>query len=237
MRDIRHTFKTFAARACTSAALLFALLFVLHAAAGSALAQDKTTEVQEKALKENGIERPPAVNTRPWEDLARKGRELYQERKLDAFTRIDVSATAELNDDGTLKPESVKMTWATSSDEAVVSLAQQLLTAISQSKVLGVLKDAKQVSMRLKVDDTNALINVSSAMPSAESARKLADGYSALIRLATMTKKGTREGELYEGLRFDSDDKLFTFKFEMSKERLGDIIMEMLAKKDAAAHS
>ena len=227
---------TLASRACAPLALCAALLFALHLTAGSALAQDRTAAGQGNASKESGAPRPVG-STMPLEDLARRGKQLYDERKIDASTRIDVSATAELNDDGTFKPESVVLTWTAASDETVASLVQQFFTAVGDSKVLGVLKGARQVSLRLKVDEANALLAVSSAMPSAERARQMADGYSALVRVAATTKKGTLEGRLYEGLRFDSDDKLFTFKFEIPKERLGDIITEMLAKKAAAAHS
>ena len=236
MRDTRQTFRTFAERACAPAVLSAALLFALHATAGAALAQDKTAEGQEKVLKDSGAPRP-VLNKMPLTELMRRGKQLYDEKRLGASTRIDVNATAELQTDGTFRPGSLVTTWTTSSDETATALAEQLITAVSESKVLSVLKDAKEVSVRLKLDDANALVSVSSAMPSAERARQMADGYSAMIKFGVTAKKGTREGEIYEGMRFASDDKLFTFTFEMPKERLGLIIMESLAKKDAPAYS
>jgi hypothetical protein len=236
VRDVKQTIRTIAARACAAVSLCAALLFALHATAGVARAQDKAAEEQEKILKETGT-RPPVMNTVPLEDLARKGKELFDAGRLGADTRIDVSATAGRNDDGTLKPDSLVLTWTTASDETVASFVQQFFSALSQSKLLGALEGAKELSLRLKVDEANAHFSVAAVMPSAGRARQYADGYGALLRIATLKKQGTNEGELYKSVGFASDDKLFTFTFEMPKERLAGIISEMLAKKAERARS
>lgn len=194
---------------------------------------EKRAEAEmERIARENGIARPPGnINTKPFEDIAIKGKELFDKGQLNFNSAIDVTATGELNEDGTLKPETVKLEWATASDQNTADLAQQLITAMSQSKVLVVLKGAKQVRISLKLDQQTVKIAVLSELPTEEEAMKTALGCSALVAIGKQAKKGTNEGILYENLKFDNQGKQFAMNFEMPKDAAGQMIKEMLAKK------
>ena len=197
-------------------------------------AQKKAEEDMDRVAKANGIERPPEINTKPFEDIALKGKELIDQGKLDLKnSTLDVTATAERNDDGTLKPETVKIDWGSTRDENMSLLAQQLVTALSQSKVLVVLKGAKDVRIALKLDQQNVSIKVSSELPSEDEAKKNADGYAALVAIGRLAKRGTNEGELYNNVNFNNDGKQFTMSFEMTKDAASKVIADMLAKKAA----
>ena len=185
-----------------------------------------------KMAKDLGVDMVPAVNTKPFEDVAVKGKELIDQGKLDLKnSAIEVTATAERNVDGTLKPETVQLNWVTAGDENTNALAQQLLTALSQSKILSVLKDAKNVRLALKLDQENVSIQVSSDLSSEEVASKAALGYGALVGFGRMKKQGTDEAELYKNLKFSSEGKQFKMSFEMPKDAAGKMITDMLAKK------
>jgi hypothetical protein len=195
--------------------------------------EQKQAEAEmERIAKENGISRPPGnINTKPFEDIAVKGKELFDQGKLNLSSAIEVTATAEMNEDGTLKPETVKLNWVTASDENTAALAQQMVTALSQSKVLVVLKGAKTVNIGLKLDQQNVSIKILSDLPSEDDAMKTALGCGALVAIGRKAKQGTNEGVLYENLKFDSQGKQFAMNFEMPKEAAGKMISEMLAKK------
>jgi hypothetical protein len=195
--------------------------------------EKRAEEEMARIAKENGIARPPGnINTKPFEDIAVKGKELFDQGKLNLNSAIDVTATGELNQDGTLKPETVKLDWGTTpSDQNTADLAQQLITAMSQSKVLVILKDAKNVTISLKLDQQTVKIVVMSDLPTETEAMKTALGCSALVAIGRSAKKGTNEGTLYENLKFDSAGKQFAMSFEMPKDAAGKMIAEMLAKK------
>src|SRR5215218_8168866 len=195
--------------------------------------EEKQAEAEmARIAKENGIARPPGnINTKPFEDIAVKGKELFDQGKLNLDSVIDVTATAALNEDGTLKKESINFDWKTASDQQTADLAQQLITAMSQSKVLVVLKGAKDVRISLKLDQQTVKIEVLSDLPTEDEAMKTALGCSALVAIGRSAKKGTNEGILYENLKFDSDGKQFAMNFEMPKDAAGKMITEMLAKK------
>src|SRR5437588_3942099 len=93
--------------------------------------QKRAEEAMDRVAKANGIDRPPTINTKPFEDIALKGKELIERGKLDLKnTTLDVTATAERNDDGTLKPETVKIDGLKQDEMSL--LAQQLVNALSQ---------------------------------------------------------------------------------------------------------
>jgi hypothetical protein len=191
-----------------------------------------------RMAKELGVELVPEINTKPFEEIAIKGKELIDQGKLDLKnTAIEVTATAERNDDGTLKPETVKLNWVTTSDENTNALAQQLITALSQSKVLLVLKGAKDVRLALKLDQQIVSVKVMSDLPSEDAAAKSATGYTILVAGGRLKKRGTNEGELFNNLKFNSEGKQFTMSFEMPKDAAGKVIADMLAKKAAAAQN
>src|SRR5947209_5034860 len=202
--------------------------------------QKRAEEALDRVAKANGIERPPEINTKPFVDIALKGKELIDQGKLDLKnSTLDVTATAERNDDGTLKAETVKIEGL-ANDENMSLLAQQLITALSQSKVLVVLKGAKDVRIALKLDQQNVAIKVLSELPSEDDANKTANGCALLVALGRKAKQGTNEGELYNSLKFDNDGKQFSMSFEMPKDAAGKMIADMLAKKaakDAAAQN
>lgn len=195
--------------------------------------EKKAEEEMARIAKEAGIARPPGnINTKPFEDIAVKGKELFDQGKLNFNTAIDVTATGALNEDGTLKPETVNIDWGTTqTDQNTADLAQQLITAMSQSKVLVVLKGAKDVRISLKLDQQTVKIAVMSELPTETEAMNTALGLSTMVAVGRKVKQGTNEGVLYENLKFESTGKQFTMNFEMPKDAAGKMINEMLAKK------
>ena len=197
--------------------------------------EQKQAEAElDKIAAENGIKRPPAINTKPFEDIARQGKKLADDGKLNLSAAIEVTANAPLGPDGTLV-EPVQLNWVTPGDENTSALAQQLITALSQSKVLSILEGAKEVNLALKLDQQNVSVRIASELPTDAEASKYATGYGLLLAMARNSKKGTSEGELYKNLKVDNDGRRFVLSFEMPKEAAGKMIAEMLAKKDAKA--
>jgi hypothetical protein len=234
LRDLPHMIRAFAARASSAAALCAALLFALHATAPASHAQTKAAGDSQRAAKESGAPPPPVVDTMPWQEFIRKYKELFEQGRLGADTRLDATAAGERQDDGSLNPETVVFTWTTASDETAASLAQMFVATLSRSRLLRALEGAKEVSLRLRLDETNAFLSVTASMASEERARMFASGYGAMLRVAAESKKGTWEEKLYRSVGFASDGKLFTFTFEMPKGELSDIIADVTAKSAAA---
>jgi len=197
--------------------------------------EEKKAEAElDRIAKETGVKRPPKPNARPFEDLARDGKQLFDEGKLNLNSAVEVTAVAPLNPDGTLV-EPVNLNWVTSSDENTERLARKLLTALSQSKIFAMLEGAKQVKLALKLDQQNVSVRVASELPSDADADRYATGYGVLLAAVRLNKKGTKEGDLYNNLKVDNSGNEFIMTFEMPKDAAGKMIIEMLAKKAGTA--
>jgi hypothetical protein len=189
----------------------------------------------EAVARANNIERPPRINTKPFEDIANKGKQLYDAGRLDLNAAIGVSVTADRNEDGTLDRETVRFEWEKTADETMNALAQEFVTAISESRVLSILKGAKQVRMALRLDGQTVSVRIVTAVESGSRAEQMATGYGLLLLTARRAKQGTDEGELYNRVKVSSEGQNFVLGFEMPRDAAGKMIAEMLAKKAAAA--
>ncbi|HEX8282361.1 MAG TPA: hypothetical protein VF588_03360 [Pyrinomonadaceae bacterium] len=232
MRKLTSASRTTTPRASHGrlARLLLALAALLLCGAALAQAQERRHEGGDGVLQ-------PTVNVKPFEEVALLGKQLVEQGKLGPDTTINVSATAERMEDGRLRPESVKVQWHTAPDETVTTLAHKLLTALSESRVLGALEDAKSVRLGLKLDRQNVSVLVAGEMPTEIEASRYVEGYKMFLRLGVMAKRGTDEGRLYERLGFSSEGKMFKMSFEMPRDEAARMIADMLAKKAAKAAS
>ena len=196
----------------------------------SAAQESKPVEGQDGAA----IRRPPTINVKPFEDIALEGKKLVEQGRLGPDSTLDASVAAELNDDGTLKLDTAKFD-SVASDDGVDMLARQFVRALSQSKVFGIISEegAKAVRLTLRLDRQNAFFEAASEMPSEDEAARMATGYDALIHFASVSKRGTSEGELYNAIKFSNDGRQFRMTFEMPKEAAAKIIADMLARKAA----
>ncbi len=201
-------------------------LAALLLCAGFAQAQERVDEKGEAV-------RRPTLNVRPFENLALVGKWLVQQGKLGPDTTLDVSATAEPDADGRLKPESVQVLWHTSTDETLVTLTRQALTAFSESRVLSALEGATAVRLALKLDRHNVSFQMACEMPAESEARKYVDAYGLMVKMGRIAKSGTDEGELFKRLGFSSEGKVFKMSFEMPRAEAARMIADMLAKKAA----
>jgi hypothetical protein len=174
--------------------------------------------------------RPPSVNVKPFEDLALRGKQLVEQGRLGPDTVFEATATAEREADGRLRPDSVQIVWNVAADEAVTALAQQALAAFSESRVLATLEGVKAVRLALKLDRQNVSFQVACEMPAESEARKYADGYGLLVKMGSIAKSGTDEGELYKRLGFSSEGKMFKMSFEMPRAEAARMIAEMLRR-------
>jgi hypothetical protein len=235
----------FAEWAAAAAVLCVLALCALYARGADASAQEPQ-QPQQSAPRpapdrsgESAEERPQAINALPFVETVRRGVELYRQGKLGPATRLDMAATAKRLEDGTLDLNSVKLT-SLSADDDLLALAQQLLVAVSQSRILAGLEGASDVTFGLRLDERVVAVRISCEMPterdanryanSERDANRYANGYSALLGVGAQVKKGTREGELYKKMQITSEGKLFTFRFEMPKEEAGRMLAEALAK-------
>ena len=184
----------------------------------------------EEAANKYGTPRP-TINPRPFVDLVKRGKEMADKGEINLSGVVDVVVTAERNDDGTLKRETVRIDWKSVSDEKMAELAQQFLTALSESKALVMLKGAKNVRMSLKLNEQVLSVEVRGEVESAARASDMAKGIGLMVAGGRIVKKGTDEGELYNNVKATSDGNNTVLSFEMPRDAAGKLMGKMLAKQ------
>lgn len=194
----------------------------------------KAAEAQmDEVEKQTGVKRP-RINPGPWEDLAKEGKQLFDEGKLNVNSAVDVSATAERDADGKLKPESVNIKWNTPPADATTEMmARKVITAVSESKMLSALEGAKGVDMSLKVGEQDIAVVIGNQFPSAAEAEKVANAYAMLLLGARVARDGTEDAELYRSVKVSQDGSRFVITFKMPKDAAGKMIADILSKKAA----
>jgi hypothetical protein len=200
-------------------------------------ARKKAEQEMDEVEKTTGV-RKPHINSKPWEDLANEGKQLFEQGKLNLNSSVDVNATAERADNGKLNPDSVQLNWKKPPDETTKLLARKLITAVSESEMLSTLDGAKGVDMSLKLDEKEVAVVIGNEFASAADAEKYANGYVLFLLYARAFKSGTDEGELYNNVKLGREGNRFIISFKMPKDVAGKMIANMLSKKaakDAAA--
>ncbi|HEX8282360.1 MAG TPA: hypothetical protein VF588_03355 [Pyrinomonadaceae bacterium] len=201
-------------------------------------ARQKAEAQMDEVEKQTGVKRP-RINPAPWEDLAKEGKQLFDEGKLNVNSAVDVSATAERDADGKLKPESVNVRWNKPPPDATAELmARKVITAVSESKMLSALEGAKGVDMSLKVDEQDIAVVIGNQFPTAAEAEKIAGAYATLLFAARISRSGTEDAELYKSVKISQDGTRLVITFKMPKDAAGKMIADILSKKaakDAAA--
>lgn len=189
----------------------------------------------DRIARENNIRRPAQINTRPFEDIAQKGKDLIDKGSLDLKSSVvDVSVAAERNEDGTLKNDTVKID-GTAGNAAMSELATEFVNAVSQSRVLSALEGTGEVRMGVKLDDQKVSVRIASVMASDERASQMANGYGLMLLAARIKKEGTVEGELWKNVQVRTEGNQLVMIFEMPREAAAKMIADKLAKKAAAA--
>jgi hypothetical protein len=178
--------------------------------------------------------RPPAVDTAPFVRLAERGRMMVESGRLGWDTALHMSATVEVNEDGSFKPESAKIEWREAGNEDAVELARQLVTAVGESRLLGVLRGhSKSARIEARLDRASVMLGLETEFASEAEAERTATGYDMLLAVERLRKAGTAEGALYKALKITSGGKVFRVSFEMPKEAVAKTVAEMLDERAA----
>ncbi|HVG30085.1 MAG TPA: hypothetical protein VM864_10330 [Pyrinomonadaceae bacterium] len=169
----------------------------------------------------------PTVNLSPFRDLLAKALRLRADGSLTADDTFDFTVEADRAEDGALG--NVAIGGASAGSDHWRELARDFISAVSDSRLLAVFKDALHVHMRFRLDARTSLASLNFEAPSAERAQQLARGYEGLVRIASLQQRGANSAALLNGLKVSASGKQFAVKLEMSREQLGNLLRQSLS--------
>ncbi|HZG50922.1 MAG TPA: hypothetical protein VEZ40_02195 [Pyrinomonadaceae bacterium] len=177
---------------------------------------------------------PSDFNLRPFTDLLKQGKQMKDAGEINLSTTLEMEFEANREKDGTLT--GLRVTGdGSASNPKVRELAKKFVAAISASKLLAGLEGARHLKMKLKVNDKDISVNLSTEMASAESASLSSELYTILLRQGMKAKAGKDEEAIYKSVRIDSEAKYIVVSFEMPSKAAGDLLSKLIKKDEAAA--
>jgi hypothetical protein len=189
--------------------------------AAELLAKAKDKESANQALdqvaKAGNVERPEEskINKKPLKDWVANADKLRLAGKLDLTKTVELEITADRQPDGTLTNVFVVRK---DGDPQLIEVAKDLAAAISDSKVLYFLPDAKHLRMTMRLDNLNVMARVETDVGSEARAVDMAKAYAGLLYLGQLKKKGEDEETLYKAARVKADGKQVIVNFSMPRE-------------------
>jgi hypothetical protein len=194
-------------------------------------ATPQTAEEAERIAKEANVEKFPTINTKPFTDLLRQGKEMRDAKEIDLSGNLEMEVEADRQEDGRLT--NVVVTGAAASNPKLVQLSKDFIAAISDSKVLAALKGTRQLKMKLKLDDKDVSVRVLTEMASADEASMMSNGYNGLLWIGAQTKKGKDEEAIFKSVQIASEAKQIVLTFNMPRKAAGDLLTKMIKKNEA----
>lgn len=170
-----------------------------------------------KIAAEHNVERPSedAINKKPLKDWLARANERKVKGELDLSQAFEMIIEAQLDPDGTLHDAEVVQKTG---DPRLIEVAKELVAAIGDSKVLGFMKkDARQLRITIKMDQTEVVAKVESEVATPERAKELSQGYNLLLAGGTIARKGQDEEILYKSTKVSADGKQVVVNFKMPR--------------------
>jgi hypothetical protein len=200
---------------------------------------DKSPEEAQKELeaasKTTGIElaEEGEINKRPFKDLAVYATELKNKGKLDFEKPFSVTIDSSLDKAGKLTDARVTKGLG---DETLVDLGKRLVAAMNDSGILFYLKKINEdkpgtkVVFTIRQDGKEVVAIVESEVTSADSARKLSNGFSIMLDLAADSRKGHDEELLLRNTTVSPNGNKVVFKLTMAQQEVADIVKRGMAE-------
>ncbi|HEX8632594.1 MAG TPA: hypothetical protein VF703_00425 [Pyrinomonadaceae bacterium] len=176
---------------------------------------------------------PSDINLRPFTDLLKQGKQMKDAGEIDLSATLEMEFEADREPDGGLT--NLKVKDGSASNPKVRELAKQFVAAISASKLLAGLEGARHLKMKIKVNDKDISVHLSTEMASAESASISSELYGLLLRQGMKAKAGKDEEAIYKSVRIASEAKYIVVNFEMPSKAAGDLLSKLIKKGEAAA--
>ena len=195
-----------------------------------ATATPQTAEEAERIAKEAGAEKFPTINTKPFTDLLKQGREMRDAKEIDLSVTLEMEVEADREDDGRLS--NINVTGAAASNPKLYQLAKDFVAAIGDSKLLAALKGTKHLKMHIKLDDKEVAVRVLTEMASESEATTMASGYNGLLFLGALSKKGKDEEVLFKSVQIAAEANQIVLTFNMPRAKASDLLSKLIKKNE-----
>jgi len=209
----------------------------------AASSADQTAKVEkelDQIAEDNSVVRPSEneVNTRPLKDWLGRANLLRQKGDLDLSSRVDIKIEAKLTSQCKLQDAKIVQK---SGDARLVDVAKDMVSAIGDSGMLSFLRDPKKVqdpnelrcdeiplTLSIKLDQNEIAAIVESQADSPARAAEMAKGYSGLLAIGQLLKRGRDEELLYKSTKVTAEGNQILVNFSMPRQTASEMLKKQL---------
>lgn len=202
--------------------------------------EEKVEEQLNQIADENSVVRPSEneVNTRPLKDWLKRANDLKMKGELDLNSQVEITIAANLNAQCKLMDAKVIQK---SGDARLVDVAKDMVAAIGDSGMLSFLRDPNKVTdptelrcdefplqMTVKLDKDQIVAVVESQADSPARAAEMAKGYSGLLAIGQLLKRGRDEEMLYKSTKITAEENKILVNFSMPRQTASEMLKKQL---------
>ncbi|HVF51665.1 MAG TPA: hypothetical protein VNA19_16390 [Pyrinomonadaceae bacterium] len=202
---------------------------VLYAVLGTFALNLSQASAQGGASRHDGAThntRVVRVNRQAFKEILLKGRRMAERGELRLDRPVELNLEADRDDDGTLA--NVIVGGSSLGDDKLRELLNDFAVALSASRVLGRLEEARHVWMTLRLDAATLSASFATEYPTEQRASERARGYGGLLAIARLLKKERAESVVYQNMKISSSGKRLAIKLEMSREAAGNLLLKQI---------
>jgi hypothetical protein len=201
-------------------------------ASPSPTATPQTVEEAERMAKDAGVDKLPQINTKPFTDLLKQGKEMRDAKEIDLSGTLEMEFEADREEDGRLTNPTV--TGGAASNPKLVELAKAFIAALSDSRALVALKGTRHLKMKVKLDDKEISVRVLTEMASADVASSMSNGFNFLLWGGAQSKKGKDEEIIFKSVKVAAEARQIVLTFNMPRAAAGDLLSKLIKKNESA---
>jgi hypothetical protein len=169
----------------------------------------------------------PRGNTGQLAGVFSKALRLHADGLIGWEDTFEITFEAERAPDGSLRDP--RVTSLAAVNERWPELMREVVSALSEGRLLAPLEDAGRLNLTFKLDPRAAHASVSFEAQSAERAAQLKRAYEGLLYIGGAAKKGRHEEALFRSAYVTANGKQLALTLEMPRERLGNLLRQTRA--------
>lgn len=177
-------------------------------------------------------------NKRPFQDFAASLNNKIDNKEVDLDKPFSVTLEGYLTKEGTFDAKRSKFTKA-EGDEKMVAVAKDGIEALSDSRMLYYLSDLEieQIIVNVVQNETNFLLTFNLKLPTAEKAKVISSGLSAMLAAARIRVSEETEKVLLNSAIIQPEDKNCLIRFALPKEEAHTLLKNELQKVKEKSYS
>jgi hypothetical protein len=174
---------------------------------------------------ETKLGQPKRISTQAFIDILNKGRSMVESGELDLNSPIEIEASADRNQNGTLSNIGINQKIIAAPQR---ELARDFIEALSSSGALEFLNGVRHIAFTFRLSGDALSVTAASELPSAKTAAHWAQAGTLLLEVGASVKRGRDEEVIYNGASVSASGKRVTATLNLTRGTVANLLSRQL---------